>query len=120
MLEPQRSCAWRYIDTGRKSLVVQGANGPKAYEFAHMREVDMESRTTKEGRLETLVRRLRVRASRENGSQAIRCLRVGFSHGRYYVHCGEESIVNSTRGQHAWVPAQPRTIIALQKALARF
>merc|ERR1719271_487716 len=44
-----------YIDTGRKSLVVQGANGPKAYEFAHMREVDMESRTTKEGRLETLV-----------------------------------------------------------------
>lgn len=44
-----------YIDTTRKSLVVQGANGPKFFPFASMKEVDIETRTTKEGRVETLV-----------------------------------------------------------------
>lgn len=44
-----------YLDTGRKALVIQGARGPKMYLFEHMREIDLESKTTKEGRLETLV-----------------------------------------------------------------
>lgn len=44
-----------YLDTGRKSLTIQGASGPKHYMFEDMREIDMESRTTKEGRLETIV-----------------------------------------------------------------
>jgi len=44
-----------YVDTTRKSLVVQGANGPKFFPFASMKEVDIETRTTKEGRVETLV-----------------------------------------------------------------
>merc|ERR1719204_1983055 len=35
-----------YIDTTRKSLVVQGANGPKFFPFASMKEVDIETRTT--------------------------------------------------------------------------
>merc|ERR1712187_692719 len=44
-----------YVDTTRKSLVVQGASGPKFFPFASMKEVDIETRTTKEGRVETLV-----------------------------------------------------------------
>mmetsp|Transcript_29886 Transcript_29886/g.86879 ORF Transcript_29886/g.86879 Transcript_29886/m.86879 type:complete len:477 (-) Transcript_29886:88-1518(-) len=44
-----------YVDTSRKALVVQGANGPKFFPFASMKEVDIETRTTKEGRVETLV-----------------------------------------------------------------
>merc|ERR1719313_2242507 len=44
-----------YLDTGRKALVIQGARGPKTYLFENMREIDLESKTTKEGRLETLV-----------------------------------------------------------------
>jgi len=44
-----------YVDTARKSLVVQGASGPKFFPFASMKEVDIETRTTKEGRVETLV-----------------------------------------------------------------
>mmetsp|Transcript_127569 Transcript_127569/g.369307 ORF Transcript_127569/g.369307 Transcript_127569/m.369307 type:complete len:469 (-) Transcript_127569:62-1468(-) len=44
-----------YVDTSRKALVVQGANGPKFFPFASMKEVDLETRTTKEGRVETLV-----------------------------------------------------------------
>lgn len=44
-----------YVDTTKKSLVVQGAGGPKFFPFASMREVDLETRTTKEGRVETLV-----------------------------------------------------------------
>lgn len=44
-----------YVDTTRKSLVVQGASGPKFFPFAAMKEVDIETRTTKEGRVETLV-----------------------------------------------------------------
>merc|ERR1712217_661487 len=44
-----------YVDTSKKSLVVQGASGPKFFPFASMKEVDIETRTTKEGRVETLV-----------------------------------------------------------------
>eukprot|EP00747_Dinoflagellata_sp_TGD_P082935 gnl/TRDRNA2_/TRDRNA2_161891_c0_seq1.p1 gnl/TRDRNA2_/TRDRNA2_161891_c0~~gnl/TRDRNA2_/TRDRNA2_161891_c0_seq1.p1 ORF type:complete len:466 (+),score=135.31 gnl/TRDRNA2_/TRDRNA2_161891_c0_seq1:81-1478(+) len=44
-----------YVDTVRKSLVIQGASGPKFFPFASMKEVDIETRTTKEGRVETLV-----------------------------------------------------------------
>lgn len=44
-----------YIDTARRALVVQGASGPKFYPFASMKEVDIETRTSKEGRVETLV-----------------------------------------------------------------
>merc|ERR1719210_276317 len=44
-----------YVDTAKKSLVVQGASGPKFFPFASMKEVDIETRTTKEGRVETLV-----------------------------------------------------------------
>merc|ERR1711979_125510 len=44
-----------YVDTAKKSLVVQGASGPKFFPFASMKEVDIETRTTKEGRMETLV-----------------------------------------------------------------
>merc|ERR1712050_448868 len=44
-----------YIDTTRKSLVVQGASGPKFFPFVSMKEVDIETHTTKEGRVETLV-----------------------------------------------------------------
>lgn len=37
------------------------------------------------------------------------CLRVGFSHGRYYVHCGEESSwLDASRKQHAWVRLRPK------------
>ncbi|CAK9108225.1 unnamed protein product [Durusdinium trenchii] len=44
-----------YVDTAKRALVVQGANGPKFFPFAAMKEVDLETRTTKEGRVETLV-----------------------------------------------------------------
>merc|ERR1719311_1950951 len=44
-----------YVDTKKQALVVQGAGGPKFFPFASMREVDLETRTTKEGRVETLV-----------------------------------------------------------------
>jgi len=44
-----------YVDTTRKALVVQGASGPKFFPFASMKEVDMETRTSKEGRAETVV-----------------------------------------------------------------
>jgi len=44
-----------YIDTSKRALVIQGANGPKFFPFASMKEVDLETRTTKEGRVETLV-----------------------------------------------------------------
>ncbi|CAE8624840.1 unnamed protein product [Polarella glacialis] len=44
-----------YVDTHRRALVVQGASGPKFFPFASMKEVDLETRTTKEGRVETLV-----------------------------------------------------------------
>lgn len=44
-----------YVDTARKALVVQGASGPKFFPFASMKEVDMETRTSKEGRVETVV-----------------------------------------------------------------
>merc|ERR1712232_1438642 len=44
-----------YVDTTKRALVVQGASGPKFFPFASMREVDIETRTTKEGRVETLV-----------------------------------------------------------------
>lgn len=44
-----------YIDTVKKSLVIQGATGPKLYAFAKMRDVDMDVRTTPEGRVENLV-----------------------------------------------------------------
>ena len=43
------------MDTTKKSLVIQGASGPKFFPFVQMREVDLETRTTKEGRIETLV-----------------------------------------------------------------
>jgi len=44
-----------YVDTTKKSLVIQGATGPKLYAFAKMKEVDMDTRTTPEGRVENLV-----------------------------------------------------------------
>eukprot|EP00439_Symbiodinium_sp_Y106_P078108 s125_g16.t3 len=44
-----------YVDTAKRALVIQGANGPKFFPFASMKEVDLETRTTKEGRVETLV-----------------------------------------------------------------
>lgn len=44
-----------YVDTAKKSLVIQGATGPKLYPFTQMRDIDLETRTTKEGRTETLV-----------------------------------------------------------------
>mmetsp|Transcript_70511 Transcript_70511/g.111464 ORF Transcript_70511/g.111464 Transcript_70511/m.111464 type:complete len:287 (+) Transcript_70511:2-862(+) len=44
-----------YVDTAKRALVIQGANGPKFFPFAAMKEVDLETRTTKEGRVETLV-----------------------------------------------------------------
>jgi len=44
-----------YVDTARKALVVQGASGPKFFPFASMKEVDMETHTSKEGRVETMV-----------------------------------------------------------------
>jgi len=44
-----------YVDTAKRALVIQGANGPKFFQFAAMKEVDLETRTTKEGRVETLV-----------------------------------------------------------------
>jgi len=44
-----------YVDTKKQALVVQGASGPKFFPFASMREVDLETKTTKEGRVETLV-----------------------------------------------------------------
>lgn len=44
-----------YVDTAKKSLIIQGASGPKMFAFATMRDIDMETRTTKEGRTETLV-----------------------------------------------------------------
>jgi len=44
-----------YVDTARRALVLQGANGPKFYPFGSMKEVDMETRTSKEGRVETMV-----------------------------------------------------------------
>lgn len=44
-----------YIDTVKKSLVIQGATGPKLYAFAKMKDVDMDVRTTPEGRVENLV-----------------------------------------------------------------
>eukprot|EP00927_Polykrikos_kofoidii_P040822 TRINITY_DN34824_c0_g1_i1.p1 TRINITY_DN34824_c0_g1~~TRINITY_DN34824_c0_g1_i1.p1 ORF type:complete len:484 (+),score=118.78 TRINITY_DN34824_c0_g1_i1:199-1650(+) len=44
-----------YVDTTKKALVVQGASGPKFFPFASMREVDIDTQTTKEGRVETLV-----------------------------------------------------------------
>lgn len=44
-----------YVDTSKKALVVQGASGPKFFLFSSMKEVDIETRTTKEGRVETLV-----------------------------------------------------------------
>jgi len=44
-----------YIDTSKRALVIQGANGPKFFPFASMKEVDLETRTTKEGKVETLV-----------------------------------------------------------------
>ncbi|CAE7035220.1 SLU7 [Symbiodinium natans] len=44
-----------YVDTSKRALVIQGANGPKFFPFASMKEVDLETRTTKEGRVETIV-----------------------------------------------------------------
>ena len=44
-----------YVDTAKRALVIQGANGPKIFPFAAMKEVDLETRTTKEGRVETLL-----------------------------------------------------------------
>lgn len=35
--------------------MIQGATGPKLYAFAKMKEVDMDTRTTPEGRVENLV-----------------------------------------------------------------
>merc|ERR1712203_175569 len=44
-----------YVDTTKRALVVQGASGPKFFPFVSMKEVDIDTRTTKEGRVETLV-----------------------------------------------------------------
>ncbi len=34
-----------YVDTTKKSLVVQGASGPRFFPFVQMREVDLQTHT---------------------------------------------------------------------------
>lgn len=62
-----------YIDTSKKSLIIQGASGPKLYRFDNMREIDMESKTTKEGRLET-----HVAIAMEKGGKVFKELTLSF------------------------------------------
>lgn len=74
-----------YVDTAKKSLVIQGASGPKMFAFATMRDIDMETRTTKEGRTETL-----VIIALERGGRIVRELTISFPDqhkGNQFVNC---------------------------------
>jgi len=74
-----------YVDTTKKALVVQGASGPKFFPFASMKEVDLETRTTKEGRVETLV----ICAIEKNG-RIVKELNLGFpdqAKANAFVNC---------------------------------
>jgi len=44
-----------YVDTNRRALVIQGASGPRFFPFVNMKEIDLDTHTSKEGLLETQV-----------------------------------------------------------------
>uniref|UniRef100_A0A7S1L143 Uncharacterized protein n=1 Tax=Alexandrium catenella TaxID=2925 RepID=A0A7S1L143_ALECA len=44
-----------YIDTAKRALVIQGTSGPSFFPFINMKEIDIDTHTTKEGRVETHV-----------------------------------------------------------------
>lgn len=74
-----------YVDTSKKSLVVQGASGPKFFLFQNMKEVDIDTRTTKEGRVETL-----VICAIEKGGRIVKELNLAFpdpAKANTFVNC---------------------------------
>lgn len=74
-----------YVDSAKRSLVVQGASGPKLFPFAAMKEVDIETRTTKEGRVETL-----VICAIEKGGRIVKELNLAFpdqAKANTFVNC---------------------------------
>lgn len=44
-----------YVDTNRRALVIQGASGARFFPFVNMKEIDIDTHTSKEGQLETQV-----------------------------------------------------------------
>lgn len=44
-----------YVDTTKRALVIQGARGPSFFPFVNMKEIDIDTSTNKDGRVETHV-----------------------------------------------------------------
>mmetsp|Transcript_44457 Transcript_44457/g.85514 ORF Transcript_44457/g.85514 Transcript_44457/m.85514 type:complete len:476 (-) Transcript_44457:41-1468(-) len=44
-----------FVDINRRALVIQGASGPRFFPFINMKEIDIDTHTSKEGQLETQV-----------------------------------------------------------------
>lgn len=74
-----------YVDTTKRALVVQGASGPKFFPFVSMKEVDIDTRTTKEGRVET-----HVICAMEKGGRIYKELNLAFpdqAKANHFVNC---------------------------------
>jgi len=74
-----------YVDTAKRALVVQGAGGPSFFPFVNMKEIDIDTHTSKEGRVET-----HVICAMEKGGRIYRELNLAFpdqAKANNFVNC---------------------------------